>query len=474
MKYTFDELSQRYGEQYKWMALMILAAGTVAGVLCISSFNVAIPALSRRFNLGQNQVQWVMTGFLAAMTISMLPTSWLLDRLGFRMVFLVALLTLLFSSLAGFFAPSFSLVVLARILQGAATGVLQPMGPLALMRLFPSAMQGRASGILIFSIVLPPAMAPSLGGLLLDRFGWEYIFLLGVPFAFAAALAAIYLLPIPRVVAKRSFDWTGLIIITIGILSMIEAASSLRHIDTSSIKIEILIASTITSITFDMQHAKRRDSPIISKNLFIGSTFSLGTLVSFVYGFGLYGSIYLIPAFLQKALSYSATESGAALLPSGIALVLMLPLAGWMSDNLPPKWVMIAGLMIFSMSFLTFSALGVDIAYAEIIAATVIGRLGLGMIMPALNLATLRHLDSHQLGQASVVVSFARQLGGVLGVAIMAAFTEWREMAYSTVSTGIFSAYIESFLALSAVLATATVFALFMKLKPPLPVIHEN
>ena len=103
------------------MVLFILGLGTVAGVLCASSFNVAVPALTRHFGLGQDQVQWAMTGFLVATTVGMLPTSWLLDRLGFRRVFLMALLTLIIASVAGFYAPTFTLVVVARIVQGAAT-----------------------------------------------------------------------------------------------------------------------------------------------------------------------------------------------------------------------------------------------------------------------------------------------------------------------------------------------------------------
>ncbi|MCL2346578.1 MAG: MFS transporter, partial [Desulfobulbus sp.] len=176
---SFAALSARYGQNYKWIVMLILSLGTMAGVLCTSSFNVAIPALARHFGLGQDQVQWAMTGFLAAMTVAMLPASWLLDRLGFRIVFLLAVGVFLLASIAGVFAPTFPLVVVARVLQGAAAGVMQPMGTLALLRLFPPEIQGRASGLLIFGIVLTPAVAPALGGALLDRFGWESIFLLG-------------------------------------------------------------------------------------------------------------------------------------------------------------------------------------------------------------------------------------------------------------------------------------------------------
>jgi MFS transporter, DHA2 family, multidrug resistance protein len=470
---TFEELSQRYGDRYKWIVLMILAAGTVAGVLCATSFNVAIPALSRNFNLGQDQVQWSVTGFLAAMTIAMLPTSWLLDRLGFRVVFLIALFILVLASIVGFFAPTFSLVVLARIMQGAAAGVLQPMGTMALMRLFAPHIQGRASGILIFSMALPPALAPSLAGLLLDQFGWEFIFLLGMPFAIVAALAAIYLLPAPRVIKSLPFDWIGLSWLTLGTITLVEGVSCLQSSGWLSPWTIFQFAIFLISTGFYIRQANNCDFPIISLKLFIGRTFSLGTLVSLAHGFGFYASIYLIPVYLQNALSYSAGASGLALLPSGISLLLVLPLAGWMSDYFSPKWLTFSGLMIFGTSFAVFALLGGDIRYVQIILATVMGRVGLGMILPALNLATLRHMESHQLGQASVVVSFARQLGGVLGVAVMAVFVEWRQSVYSADAPGIIKAYEESFMALAVVLGIASLAALFMRLEPQ-PAIRSN
>jgi MFS transporter, DHA2 family, multidrug resistance protein len=462
---TFDALSEQYGTRYKWIVLFILATGTMAGVLCTSSFNVAVPALSRHFQLGQDQVQWAMTGFLAAMTIAMLPTSWLLDRLGFRQVFLIALAILTLASFAGFFAPTFSLVVAARIMQGAAAGVLQPMGALALMRLFPPEIQGRASGLLIFSIALTPAIAPSLGGALLDRFGWQSIFLLGTPFAVIAALAAIHLLPAPREIKSGPFDWPGLGWLTLGAIALIEGVSSLQHSGLTSPWTIAQFALALSATALYYRHAKSSENPLINLDLFGQRTFAMGTVVSFVYGFGLYASTYLIPVFLQNALSFKAGAAGMALLPSGIALVVMLPLAGRMADHYSPKWITLIGLVTFGASFLVFSVRGGGILYGEIILATVVGRIGLALILPALNLATLRHMAPHQLGQSSVVISYARQLGGVMGVVVVAVFVEWRETVYGTVPPGIYSAYSQGFFLLTAVFAVAVLATCFMRLE---------
>src|ERR1035437_754907 len=108
----------------------------------------------------------------------------------------------------------------------------------------------------------------------------------------------------------------------------------------------------------------------------------MGSLVSFAYGFGLYASTYLIPVFLQNALGFSATSAGLALIPSGIALALTIPLAGRMADQYSPQWITVGGLALFGLSFLLFAVLGGQISYAELIVVTVIGRLGLGLILP--------------------------------------------------------------------------------------------
>lgn len=460
---TFDNLSRLHGSRYKWLVLLVVGMGTVAGVLSTSSFNVAVPALTRYFGLGQDQVQWAMTGFMAAMTVAMLPTSWLLDRFGFRRIFLIALTTLAVASVAGSLAPNFPAVVAARIVQGAAAGVLQPMGVLAVMRLFPLKSQGKASGVLSFSIVLAPAVAPALGGALLDRFGWQAIFLINLPFCLIAGISALYLLPLPREIARKRFDWLGVTLLTLGTLALVESVASLQQRGLLSSWTLCQFGLALAATALFIAHARRRKAPIISLGLFRHRAFAMGSVVSFAYGFGLYASTYLIPVFLQNALGFSATAAGLALVPSGIALALTIPLAGRMADRHSPRWITVGGLALFGVSFLLFAVLGGGIGYAELIGVTVLGRLGLGLILPALSLATLRHLEPHHLAQSSVVISYMRQLGGVLGIAIAAVFVEWRESVYGRVAPGIHTAYAQAFLLLTAVFVLALIAACLMK-----------
>ena len=470
---SFDALSARYGPRYKWLVLLVVGMGTVAGVLSTSSFNVAVPTLTRHFGLGQDQVQWAMTGFMAAMTVAMLPASWLLERIGFRRVFLAALAVLAVTSIAGSLSPNFACVVAARIVQGAAAGILQPMGVLAVMRLFPIASQGKASGVLSFSIVLAPAVAPALGGALLDLFGWQAIFLLNLPFCLLAGVSGLYLLPLPRELMRKRFDWVGVGLLTLATLALIESVVSLQQRGLLAPWTLAQLALALTATAFFIRHAGRKKAPIISLGLFRHRAFAMGSLVSFAYGFGLYASTYLIPVFLQNALEFSATTAGLALIPSGIALALTLPLAGKMADRHSPQWITAAGLALFGLSFLLFALLGGRITYAQLIGVTVLGRLGLGLILPALSLATLRHLEAHHLAQSSVVISYVRQLGGVLGIAIAAVFVEWREAVYGRVAPGVFSACSQAFLLLAAVFALALIAACMMK-APARPAADER
>ena len=460
---SFNDLVDRYGARYKWMALFTVAFGSIAAVLSTTSFNVAIPTLAQEFGLGQDKVQWAVTGFMAAMTVSMLPTPWLLDRFGFRTCFIGIILLLAVASIAGSLSTSFTFLVVCRVLQGAAAGMLQPMSMLSVMRLFPPETQGRAMGILTFSIVLAPAVAPTLGGLLLDYFGWEAIFLVNLPMCLIAGIAALHLMPLHREPKYSAFDWFGIALLGLVALASVEGVASLHHSGLLSASSVLFLGSALISLALFIWHAKRAEHPIVRLDLFRDSGFAMGTIVSLAYGFGIYASSYLIPVFLQSVLGFSATVAGLALLPGGITLALMLPISGHMADRYPPRLITMAGLLLFCLSFILFAIMGSRISYSELVGFTMLGRLGLAMILPSLTLASLRGMERHQLAQSSMVISYTRQLGGVFGVAISAVFIEWRESVYGLTASGISSAYSETFALLAAAFVLALLAAMRMK-----------
>jgi len=415
------------------------------------------------WGMGQDRVQWVITGYMAAMTLAMLPTPWLLERFGFRRVFLGTVLFLGLTSLAGALVSDFAGTVAIRLLQGVAAGVQQPLSMVVVMRLFPPGRQGRATGMLSFGIVLAPAVAPALAGVLLEHFGWQSIFLLSVPFCLLAGLLAVHLLPRAEDIQRRPFDWYGVALLSVITLALIEWVSTLREAGPLATWSLTLAGVALLSAGLFVVHARRSAAPIFSLELFRERSFAMGILVSFAYGVGVYASSYLIPVFLQNALGYGASPAGLALMPSGFVLAAAIPLAGLLADRHSPRWITVAGLLVFGLSFLYFGLRGSAVSYAEILWDTMIGRVGLGLIIPALTLATLRHLQPRLMGEASMVNNYIRQLGGVLGIAIVAVFVEWRIAVYGATPRGIDAAYSEAFLLLTVSFLLATVAALRMK-----------
>lgn len=460
---TRDELIARHGEAFKWLALTVVGLGTIAAVLATTSFNVAVPALGAYYGLGQHQVQWAITGFMAALTVAMLPTPWLLDRIGFRRLFLGANLLLGVSSVAGALGDSFSFVVAMRTVQGVAAGLLQPLPMLAVMRLFSPGSQGRAHGLLGFGIVLAPAVAPALAGVLLDRFGWPSIFLMSLPFCVIAGILGLYLLPRHEAAQRQPFDWQGVGILCAASLLAIDFIASLRGSGLFAPRTSLVLVLSMVCVVVFVRHARRAAAPIVSLDIFAERSFAMAGLVTVVYGFGLYASTYLIPVFLQSALGYDATHAGLALLPSGMLLAVVIPLAGVLTDRYSPRWITVWGLLLFGVSFVLFAWRGGEISYAEVIGFSLVGRLGLGLTVPALMVATMAHVVPARLGQASMVSNYTRQLGGVLGVAVVAVFVEWRTTVHGALADGVFVAYVEAFLLLALSFALAVAFAVRMR-----------
>lgn len=460
---SLKQLEDRFGRAYKWIALIVVALATIAAVLATSSFNVAVPALGRHFELAQDQVQWAVTSFLAALTVAMLPTPWLLDRFGFRRLFLSANLLFALASVAGALAGDFAQVVLWRTVQGIAAGLLQPLPLLVIMQLFPAGGQGKAHGVLGFAIVLAPAVAPSFAGMLLDHYGWPAVFLMSLPPGILATLLGLFLLPRAKTGVQRPFDWIGVGILCAVSLLAIKFVADLRQYGLlSPWTLAVLGLMMLCAFAF-VRHARSALAPIVSLALFRDRCFSMGAVVGVIYGLGLYASTYLIPVFLQNALHYEATYAGLALLPAGLVLAVSIPLAGVLTDRYSPRWITVIGMAVFGLSYLPFAIRGELITYWEVIVYSMIGRFGLGLTIPALTVATLSQVLPAYYGQASMVSNYTRQFGGALGVAVAAVFVEWRMAVHATESAGTFLAYGQAFVLMTLIFAVAIVAALRMK-----------
>lgn len=231
---TLPELQAHYGERYRWLLLLAVMVGTMASIMSSTIINVAVPDMSRHFTLGQERAQWVASGFMIAMTVSMLTTPWLLARYDYRRTYAGTMWVLLTGSVIGGLANDFSLVLAARVTEGLAAGVVLPIPAIIILRAFEPHEQGRAGGIFGMGVVLAPAIGPSVGGLLVDWFGWRSIFFMVVPFCLASLWLARRFVPTTPsgstsgARAGGKLDWPGLLLASAGTLCLLNGLVQLH------------------------------------------------------------------------------------------------------------------------------------------------------------------------------------------------------------------------------------------------------
>ncbi len=407
--------------------------GTISTILAATIVNVAFPALIREFHVGHDSLQWVATGFLAATTTTMLATSWLVDSFGQRDTFVATMAVFLVASLLGAVSWNTESLIVARVLQGAAAGVMQPLAMIAVFEVFPLEQRGRAMGVFGFGVVLAPAVGPAVGGLLTQAFGWRAIFLLSVPFCVAALpLGWRWLSPVKASGPRQRFDGVGAILLTAALVAVLNLpVVGHRRGWLSALALgNALTASALTAGFVAWQF--RAPAPLLPVRLLASPGFRAALLVAVAYGLGLFGTTYLVPVFVQDIAGYGPARAGNLLLAPGFALAVAIALAGRLTDRAPPRHVVAGGLACFALSSLLLAfATGATTFWLLALWLT-IGRVGLGFIIPALNVGAVESLPPQYLGQASAAVNFARQLGGAIGVNLLAVLLEWRLSVYGT------------------------------------------
>lgn len=423
---TVEGLRARYGERWRWLAVATVMLGTMATVLSATVVNVALHDIMLEFGIRQGQVHWLATGFIAAMTTTMLASTWLLDHFGVRKTLATAMFLFTLISLLGGFATSPEQLIAARIGQGAMAGLMQPMGMYLVFRIFPRERRGQAMGIYGMGVILAPALGPVLGGFLVDELNWRYVMFAPVPVTLTGVFMAWRFLPLPvsRPEPYR-FDLSGLLLLGMTIGLSLDTLNRLQQIagQEERIVIEGLVALFLLALF--VVRERRARHPLLRIDLLRNPSFVYANLGALALGLALFGSTYLVPLFVQTALGFSATQAGLLMLPAGIVLGMTFPLAGRLADRLSARKLVIFGIALFATSAVLFASSDLELAFGWLALWTVLGRVGIGFMLPALSTGALNPLAPEQLGAGSSTINFTRQLGGAFGVNIVALTIEF-------------------------------------------------
>lgn len=429
-------------------ATAALIVGTFAVVMSATTINIAIVPMMQEFAVSHRVAQLFSSLFLGATVLTAPLAAWLSRRFGARQVFLGVLLLYALASLAATFSDSFLSMLLARGLQGACAGVIQPLSMFLVLAAAPPERQGRAMSLYGLGVVLAPALGPTIAGWFVDHVGWRSTFSLGVPPALLALGLGWFCLP--RSAAEReeggSFDWPGLALL--GVLVTLVFATPLALERSALLAGALCLLWLGTGWLFWRVERARKDA-LLPFALFASPGFRAAALVSVAYGAGMYGSTFLIPVFMQGALGIPALTTGNILLLGGVALALSTSLAGRVVDRLSARLVVGAGLASFALAC-ALLAWARELAWIAV--AVVLCRIGLGLVIPGLYTGMAQVVVPGGLREGTAVITLLRQGGGALGVSLIGVLTA---------SAG--SAELAGWLGLapagSAAAAPATVFA---------------
>ena len=409
----------------KWLVTITVMLPTIMEIIDTSVANVALPHMQGSLNAGTDEITWVLTSYLVANAIILPMTGWL-SRLFGRKRFLITCISLFtFASLLCGAAPNLGVLIIFRILQGAAGGALIPSSQAIMMETFPRKEQGMAMAIFGIGAMFGPIIGPALGGWVTDHLSWPWIFYINIPVGIIAVImASTFIFDPPYMKRSTNFriDYWGLSLLILGLGSLQVVLDKGQQDDwfESSFIIAFSLVALISLVALVFVELRQAD-PIINLRLFRTLSFSTGNLIMFVFGFCLYSAIVLIPLFLQTLMGYNATLAGMVLAPGGIATLMVMPLVGTaLSKGVDGRWIVGCGLIIGSSAMFIMQGFTLEASYWDFVWPRIVLGCGLGMVFVPLTTLTLADIPKPEMGNATGMFNLLRNIGGSVGIAVSA------------------------------------------------------
>ena len=415
------------GAAYRWLVTITGMTAAFTMVLSGTIVNVAVPNVMGAFGVGQDEAQFLATAYIATMTASQLLNAWFVSVFGQRLAFFLVLTLFSAGALLCAYSPTLDFIILGRIMQGFAAGIIQPLVMVTIFQVFPSHRRGTAMGIYSMGLVLALGLGPVIGGLTTDAFGWRYIFFVPLPFVATALMLGALFLPGGRPGGARpAFDWTGYALLCTAIFCLMSAIANGQRDGWDSNRILTLFVIGALCAAGFVHSQRRAGAALLDLSLFGNAGFASAAVVAFVFGVGNFSITYSVPVFGQLVQGYTPTVAGFLLLPASLVLVALFPVTGRLSDRVAPLYLIAGGLVLFTIGTLLLAGADVNTVFWSMSLFAIVGRIGMGFITPSLMSCALGSVPPERLHHASGTINFARQLGGAFGINILVALLEIR------------------------------------------------
>jgi DHA2 family multidrug resistance protein len=403
-----------------WIIAIAVMFGTFMEVLDTTVVNVSLPHIAGSLSASVDEATWVLTSYLVANAIILPITGWLANFFGRKRLLMMSVTGFTIASFLCGFAPTLTLLIIFRVIQGAAGGALQPLSQAVLLEAFPPEMRGKAMGFWGLGIVVAPILGPVLGGWLTDSYTWRWVFYINIPVGIASVVMTKLFIFDPPYVRRtsQSIDYWGIGMLAVGIGSLQIMLDKGQQQDWFSSKwiVGLLVVSAVTLIVF-VVHELRTRSPVVNLGVFKDRSYSTGTFLMTTVGFVLYGSLVLLPLWLQTLLGYPPIQAGIALAPRGLGSFIGMPLIGAIMPKIDPRKLLGSGLILGSLTLFQLSRLNLNAGYWDFFWPQFVQGFSLAMLFVPLTTISMASIPKETMGNATSIFNLLRNLGGSIGIA---------------------------------------------------------
>jgi len=415
--------------------------GLIMAIIDSTIVNVALTTISGNLGATVDEVAWVATGYILANVVVMPLNGWLTALLGRKMFYATSLALFTVASLLCGTARSIWVLVFYRIIQGFGGGALQPTAQSILFETFPPERRGAAMAIFGMGAMVGPAIGPTLGGWIIDNATWPLIFYINVPIGIVAFLMTLQFIPNPKYIEKPKggIDWIGLGLLTAGLASLQFVLEQGERDDWfGSQTIVLFTVISAVALTLFIIKALRDKHPIVDLSVFKFRSFSIGSFLGVIMGFGLFGTALILPLFFQSTLGFTAFDTGMALMPGALSTAVSMLIIGRLLNRIDGRWSILFGTLLFAWSTWLLGGLTVQAGYWDVFWPRLVQGFALGFLFVPLTTISLGDVPVPELANATGVFTLLRQLGGSLGIAILTTMlTHQTAVAWNFLASGV-------------------------------------
>ncbi|MCU1235597.1 MAG: drug resistance transporter, EmrB/QacA subfamily [Candidatus Solibacter sp.] len=408
-----------------WIVAVAVMFATFMEVLDTTVVNVSLPHIAGSLSASVDEAAWALTSYLVANAIILPMTGWIANYFGRKRTLLAAVFGFTAASFLCGLATSLPMLIFFRVLQGATGGALQPLSQAVMLEAFPPKDRGKAMAFWGLGIVVAPMLGPVIGGYLTDNFSWRWVFYINLPVGLASVIMTRLFIFDPPYIRRqnRGVDYWGIGMLAVGVGALQVVLDKGQEEDWfSSTWIIVTTAVAICALLLFVVHELYTPDPVVKLRVFKNRTYAAGVFLMTMLGFVLYGSLLLLPVFLQTMLGYPALNAGIAMAPRGLGSFLMMPLVGTVFSRFDSRKVLAVGLVGASFTLYQLSNLNLNAGYWDIFWPQLIQGAALAMLFVPLTTASMDPIPKEEMGNATSLFNLMRNLGGGFGIAAATTF----------------------------------------------------